>query len=466
MLSATKKSKIRNLKIMTADKNKILIESIKRLLRRNATIHLGKIVNKTHAADLSLLFHSLSVPHQKKLFALIQDVEQKGALFSEFDKDILLPLIKNMSLDNIVEILRSMQNDDVADLLERLPEEKSNAILEKMRSHEAEEVEELLQYDNDTAGGIMVTDFIALKEDITAKEAIESLQKEYQDVEMPFYLYVVDKYGKLAGVSSLRQLVVVQPSTCLKDLMVTDVFSVTTEMDQEEVAKIVARYDILAVPVVDDSNKLVGIVTVDDVIDIFRQEATEDILKMAGVKGEEFVETKSVSGSINMRLPWLFASCLGGLIAFFIIGKFEDSLAKTAYLAAFIPIIMGMGGNIGTQSSTIVVRGLATGRLNVRDLWHVVVKELTIGFILGIFYGILIGTVARIWHSSTVLAISVSIALVSSMSIAALVGSLVPMLFARVRIDPAVATGPFVTTAIDIISVFLYFVIAVKILSI
>jgi magnesium transporter len=449
---------------MQTDRNKILVESIKRLLRRGATTHLSNIVNKTHAADLSVVFRSLSLTQQRKLFSIITDIEQKGILFSELDEDSFLDLIEGIQLEDVVEILEQMPNDDVADLLGRLPEEKSDAILEKMQKAESEEVEVLLRYEDDTAGGIMVPDFIALAEDTTAKEAIESLQKEHSDVEMPFYLYVVDDYGKLVGVSSLRQLVLVPPETPLKNFMVTDVFSVQTDMDQEEVAKIVARYDILAVPVVDENNRLVGIVTVDDVIDIFRREATEDILKMAGA-GEEFVETKSILKSTRIRLPWLFASCVGGIIAFFIIGKFEGTLHKVAALAAFIPVIMGMGGNIGTQSSTIVVRGLATGRLHIRDLWSVVFKELSIGVILGLVYGLLIGSVAQVRYSIEALAISVCFAVVSSMSVAALVGSLVPMGFARINIDPAVATGPFVTTAIDIISVFFYFMIATTLLG-
>jgi len=299
----------------------------------------------------------------------------------------------------------------------------------------------------------------------TAREAIASLQKEYQDVEMPFYLYAVDENGHLVGVSSLRQLVLVPPETPLKAFMTTDVFSVQTDMDQEEVAKMVARYDILAVPVVDESHRLVGIVTVDDVIDIFRAEATEDILKMAGV-GDEFIETKSISKSTRTRLPWLFASCLGGIVAFYVINHFESSLSRFAYLAAFIPVIMGMGGNIGTQSSTIVVRGLATGRLSVRDIRTVVFKELVIGGMLGVFYGLLIGAVAQVSYSRLSFALAVALAVLSSMSVAALVGSLVPMFFARLNIDPAVATGPFVTTAIDIISVFFYFQISTILLGI
>ncbi len=451
---------------MHNESNKILVESIKRLLRRDATSHLLKIVKKTHAADLALVFGSLSIHNQRRLFDLIDDIGIKGEVFSNLDEDTFLNLVDEMNLEDIVEILDLMPKDDVADLLGRLPVEKSDDILEKMKKEGSEEVEGLLHYEDDTAGGIMVPEFIALGEDTTAGEAIQSLQKEHLDVEMPFYLYVVDANGKLIGVSSLRQLVVVPPNTPLKNFMTTDVFAVKTDMDQEEVAKIVARYDILAVPVVDDTNKLVGIVTVDDVIDIIREEATEDILKMAGVGGEEFVETQSVLRSTKIRLPWLSASCIGGIIAFFIIGHFEGSLKKVAYLAAFIPVIMGMGGNIGTQTSTIVVRGLATGRLNIRDTWAVVFKELAIGFILGAVYGTMIATVAQLRYSTAMVAVSVGLAVISSMAIAALVGSMVPMGFARINVDPAVATGPFVTTAIDIVSVYFYFQIATTLLGI
>ena len=450
---------------MQGDQSKILGDSIRRLLRRDATTHLRKIVNKTHAADLSQVFRSLSLSNQHRLFDMIEDTQQKGVLFSELDEDTLLNFIQDIGLDEIVEISEHMPSDDVADLIGRLPEEMSDSILKRMKKEGSEEVEGLLHYGDDTAGGIMIPDFIALGEETTAKEAIESLQKEHMDVEMPFYLYAVDEYGKLVGVSSLRQLVVVPPDTHLKDFMSTDVFSVRTNTDQEEVAKIVSRYDILAVPVVDEANTLVGIVTVDDVIDVLRKEATEDILKMAGA-GEEFVETQSVFRSTRIRLPWLFASCIGGIVAVFIIGKFEISLSKLAFLAAFIPVIMGMGGNIGTQSSTIVVRGLATGRLNVQDIWSVVFKELSIGLILGMFYGAFIGLVAQARYGAGAVAVSVGLSVVCSMSIAALVGSLVPMAFARINIDPAVATGPFVTTAVDIISVFFYFRIAIALLGI
>ena len=450
---------------MPQERNKILMESIRRLVRRNATSHLRKIVRKTHGADLARIFPHLTRPQQHKLFDVIEDNQKKGFIFSELEEDSFLEFIEKRKLEEIVGVLESMPSDDIADILERLPDEKSDAILQKMQREGSEQVEELLGYAKDTAGGIMVPDFVALREDATAGEAIKSLQVEHQNVEMPFYLYSVDENGRLVGVCSLRQLVVNTPETPLRDFMSTDVFFVRVDTDQEEVARLVARYDILAVPVVDHINKLVGIVTVDDVIDIIREEATEDFLKMAGA-GAEFVETKSIFKSLKIRLPWLFASCLGGIAAFFIIGEFEESLQRITYLAAFIPVIMGMGGNVGTQSSTIVVRGLSTGRIHVRDIWKVVFKELSIGFLLGLFYGALIGGVAQFQFTLYRLAISVGAAVVTSMSVAALVGSLVPMVFARLNIDPAVAAGPFVTTSIDIIAVFCYFKIATLLLGI
>jgi magnesium transporter len=450
--------------MMLYDRNRILVESIRRLLRRKAMSHLKKIVNKTHAADLAFVFPSLTFPDQRILFNFIEDIETKAAIFSYLSEDDSRAFIDEMSLEEVVSILEHMPTDDVADLIGILPQETADAILNKMKIEGSQEVQDLLRYEDDTAGGIMTPDFIVFRENITAAEAIASLQKEHVDVEMPFYLYIVDDSDRLVGVSSLRQLVVVPSETPLKDFMTTQVISVRTDTDQEEVAKIVARYDILAVPVVDEFNQLVGIVTVDDVIDIIREEATEDILRMAGA-GEEFVETQTVLRSIRIRLPWLLASCFGGIVAFFIIGKFEASLNKFAYLAAFIPVIMGMGGNIGTQSSTIVVRGLATGRIATRNFWSIIMKELMIGLILGLFYGLLVGAVAEMRFFSILLAISVSLAVLSSMSVAAFVGALVPLVFAKAKIDPAVATGPFVTTAIDIISVYCYFAIATTLLE-
>ncbi|MGM0786827.1 MAG: magnesium transporter [Thermodesulfobacteriota bacterium] len=451
---------------MTTQRNYILIETIKRLLRRESHVRLRKIISRIHAADLSTVFPSLSVSHRRELFRLIGDRQEQGVILSELDEDVVLSIIEGLSIDELAEILEKTPSDDAASFIKLLPQEQADEVLERIRTKGGEDVESLLKYPDDTAGGIMIPDFIALPEEMTAGEVISTLQsKEYKDIEMPFYIYVVDENQRLVGVCSLRQLVLVPPDTPLKNFMSTDVISVTTDMDQEEVAKIVARYNFLAVPVVDAEQRMVGLITVDDVIDIFREEATEDILKMAGV-GEEFVETKSVFRSIRIRLPWLFASCVGGVIAIFVIGYFEASLQEISYLAAFIPVIMGMGGNVGIQSSTIVVRGLATGRIHTQDLWHVVGKELAVGVLLGVIYGVLLAALAQIQYSVVGFSIAVSAGMLCSMSVAALIGSLLPMLFERIGVDPAVATGPFVTSSIDIVAVFFYFQLATFLLGI
>jgi len=448
---------------MHNERIKILNTSLKRLLRRGATKQLLNIIKKTHMADLSIAFKDLSVDNRQKLFKLMDDPEQIGLLFSMLDEALFIEFVKNIEFNRLVDIFDHMPSDDAASLLTLLDEELSDQILSKMQKEESDNVEQLMSYGEDTAGSLMVTDFIALEEEVGAKQAIETLQNKYLDVEMPFYIYVVDEYGKLVGVSSLRQLVVVHPQKPLKEFMAKDLVTVKPYTDREEVARLVARYDYLAVPVVDDDNKIVGIVTVDDVIDILHEAATEDMLKMAGV-GEEYIETQSILGGTRIRLPWLFASFLGGVAAFFIIGGFEEDLAKFTSLAAFIPVIMGMGGNIGTQSSTIVVRGIATGRIDLGDFSKVVSKELAVGLILGVIYGLFIGVIARFAFASELfalpLAFAVGLAILSSMSIAALVGSMVPLIFERLNIDPAVATGPIVTTSIDIVSVYCYFMIA------
>ena len=452
---------------MSLDRSEILLGTIKRLLRRRANAHLQKILKRTHAADLAAVCRFLTPSEQKAFFDLFDSVEHKAMVFSELEQETVLNLIEDMPEEKVAEVLESMANDDVADILGNLPGERVKVLLDLMTKKGSEEVEELLGYDPKTAGGIMVTDFIALKEEATAREAIDALQREFVDIEMPFYLYVVNDRGRLVGVISLRQLVVVPPATKLKSIMATEVVRVQTNTNQEEVAKTVAHYKVLAVPVVDENDTLVGIVTVDDVIDIIHDEATEDILKMAGIGGGvEYIETQTMFQSVRKRLPWLLASWVGGIIACYVVGHFQQSLNKLVYLAAFMPIIMGMGGNVGTQTSASVMRGLATGRINVGQLWRIILKELTVGFCLGFFYGVALSLFAQFKYGfgHQELGLVVGFAMICSMTVAATLASFLPLAFHRFGIDPAVATGPFVTTFTDILSVFFYFEIATVLL--
>lgn len=439
--------------------------TLKRLLRRNARRAIQNIIHKTHPADLARVFSLLSPNQQQKLFNWIHNKALRGQVLTRLDPNQLQALVKDMHPAMMARVLEQIPQDDVAGVMSRLSKEIADRILLQLKEEGNMILQALLQFGPSSAGGIMVPEFIALKKDISAGEAIGVLQQDYRDVEMPFYLYVVDDRDRLCGVCSLRQLVTVPATTPLQDIMTTEVVSVRTDTDQEDAARLVDRYSLLAVPVTDENLHIQGIVTVDDIIDILRDEVTEDMLKMAGA-GSDYAETRSILLNTRARLPWLLASCTGGLLATLIIGQYETALNSLVYLAAFIPVIMGMGGNIGTQSSTIVVRGLATEYISLHSPWQAVLKEIAVGCLLGVFYGMLLGVVAYSRYAMWRLGLVVGIAVLVSMSISSLVGTMIPVLLARLKIDPAVATGPFVTTTIDIFAVWAYFIAATSLLNI
>ena len=441
-----------------------IVTTLKRLLRRDARRSIQNIIKKTHPADFSRVFSLLSPGHQQKLFNWIHEKALRGQVLTRLDPDQLQALVKDMPLAMMARVLEQIPQDDVVAVVSRLPADIADLIRQQLQKEGKRTLQALLQFGPNSAGGIMVPEFIALQKDITAGEAIGILQRDYRDIEMPFYLYVVDDQQRLCGVCSLRQLVTVPAATKLQDIMTTEVVSVRTDADQEDVARIVDRYSLLAVPVTDENLHIQGIVTVDDIIDIIRDEITEDMLKMAGA-GSDYAETRSVLLNTRARLPWLLASCLGGLLATLIIGRYEAALNSLVYLAAFIPVIMGMGGNIGTQSSTIVVRGLATEYISLHSPWQAVLKEIAIGALLGVFYGVLLGIVAYSRYAMWRLGLVVGGSVLISMSISSIVGTMIPVLMARLKIDPAVATGPFITTTVDIFAVWAYFIAATHLLN-
>ena len=345
-----------------------------------------------------------------------------------------------------------------------LSEELAEEILQGMEAEHSEEIEELLKYDEDTAGGIMVTEIFSLREDLTVREAIEAVQQA-EDVEMVFYVYVTNEHNHLVGVLSLRQLLTVSPAKQLKDIMITDVISVRTDMDQEEVAHLVARYNILAIPVVDEANKLQGIITVDDVIDVIRQEATEDFYKMAGASEEELLYGNKAFKIAKLRLPWLLVNLFGGVITGYLMWMFKMTLKEVIALISFIPVITGMGGNVGGQSATIMVRGFATGRIDFSILRQVFFKEVRVGMIMGSVCGLTVGMVAWAWHGNPYLGIVVGLAMVVAMSVASTMGVIAPAAFKKLGIDPAIASTPFVQTANDITGILIYFGMATVFLT-
>ena len=439
----------------------ILRDTFRRLLRRRAKTNIIKLIDKTHPADLALLFRYFNEIEQDDIFSDLKESETTAEFLNELDESIAIRLLENESPERIAQILEKASSNEQAYLMGLVDEKYANSVIDLLRAEKQEELEEMMAYPEDSAGILMYTDVFTLHEETKAKDAIYALQDQ-EEAEMVFYLYTLDNDGRLTGVISLRELVTTPGDTMLKDIMSKHIHVVRPETDQEEVARIVSQYNFLAVPVVDHEDRLLGIVTVDDVVDVIREEATEDFLQLVGAGKDREILLKSSWENARMRVPWLFASWVGGILAAIIIGIFDDVLQSTIALAAFIPVIMGMGGNIGTQSSTMIVRGLATGRVSIENSVKILFKEIRVGLILGILYGLLLGVFAifQFINVSPMIGLVVGLSICISMIIAATIGSLVPLILNRFEIDPAIATGPFVTTAIDILGVAFYFIVA------
>ena len=439
----------------------ILRDTFRRLLRRRAKTNIIKLIDKTHPADLALLFRYFNENEQDEIFNDLKPSADTAEFLNELDESISIRLLENESPERIAQILEYASSNEQAYLMGLVDDKYASSVIDLLKAEKQEELEEMMAYPEDSAGILMYTDVFTLHEDTKAKDAIYALQDQ-EDAEMVFYLYTLDDDGRLTGVISLRDLVTTSGDTMLKDIMSKQIHVVRPETDQEEVARIVSQYNFLAVPVVDSDDHLLGIVTVEDVVDIIREEATEDFLQMVGAGKDREILLKSSWENARMRVPWLFASWVGGILAVFIIGVFDNVLQSTIALAAFIPVIIGMGGNIGTQSSTMIVRGLATGRVSIENSVKILFKEIRVGLLLGILYGLLLGLFAifQFIDASPMIGIVVGLSICISMIIAATIGSLVPLILNRFEIDPAIATGPFVTTAIDIIGVAFYFIVA------
>ena len=439
----------------------ILKDTFGRLLRRHAQTNLVKLINKTHPADLAIVFRYFNDEEQKQVFSLMQANDHTVEFLVELDDTLIEKILDTENAERVSSLIQNASTNDQSYILGSLKEEQAQSVIDLLKKEEQEEIEEIMAYPQDSAGSMMATDVFTLYQNTTCGDALKTLQDQ-QEAEMVFYLYITDEDDSLVGVASLRALATTPSNTLLKDIMEKRVHSVRPETDQEDVAQIVAQYNYLAVPVIDGDGRLLGIVTVDDVVDVIREEATEDFLQMAGAGKDREILLKSSWENAKVRLPWLFASWIGGVMAAYIIGKYENMLESMIALAAFIPIIIGMGGNIGTQSSTIIVRGMATGRIEIGNEFRVLLKELRVGLILGVLYGIMLGIFAnfKFLGSDPMLGVVVGLSICSSMLLATAVGTFTPLILRKLDIDPAVATGPFVTTSIDILGVLLYFMIA------
>ena len=429
----------------------VVLDSVKRLQRMGATANLVNLLQKQHPADLAQLFSELPDKDRRSAFSLLVERNSRLAMegLSELGPEAGAALLADRSAEEIVKLMQDLPTDDAAAIIDYLPEELSAAVLEQMQKKPAgADVGELLEYEEQTAGRIMNPKVFALSEDMTAGEAITALQSS-RDVEVVFYLYVIDARRHLVGVVSLRRLLLVAPSTPLKRIMTTDIISVRADMDQEEVARQVASYNLLAIPVVDEENKLVGVITVDDVIDVIKDEATEDVYRLAGVTGDDRVFTRPTE-SLRKRLPWLVVNLATAFLAASVVAIFQNTISIVTALAVFMPVVAGMGGNAATQTLTVIVRGIALGELTWSNSRKALLKETLVGLGNGIACGLVGALVVFLFKGDFWLGMILAMAMVINMFVAATAGTLIPLALRALKVDPALASSVFITTLTDV----------------
>ncbi len=416
-------------------------------------------LSQMHPADIADHLRNMNHKERIDLFAILDD-DMAAQILSELDPQSEYQLLRELSTFKISKLIEKMQPDEAADILADLSSEKQKDVLNLMKKEDSKEVQQLLKYDEESAGGLMTTNFLTLKDNLTASRAIEALRQFVKDVQAQIvYVYVVDSNNKFTGVLPVKKLITASPNSRLVELVNHNTVTVNPSLDQEEVARIVSKYNLLAVPVVDKGGQLLGIITVDDVLDVITEEDTEDIYRMAGISHEE-IYRKSTLRVVQQRLPWLIATLIGGIVVATLIRNFQATLQQVIALAFFIPVITGMGGNIGIQSSTITVRGLATGNIDLNHIKGVIYKEIRQALIMGVVCGVVVGIVAYLFDNNPVLGLVLMVAMFVAILVAALIGVLVPLLFEKINIDPAIASGPFITTANDITGVLIYFLMA------
>jgi magnesium transporter len=436
---------------MAQRKLDVVLDSVKRLQRMGATSNLVNLLQKQYPADLAQLFAELPDKDRGSAFSLLVERNSRLAMeaLSELGPEAGAGLLAGRSAEEIVKLTQELPSDDVAAIIDNLPEELSAAVLELMQKKPASaDVGELLEYPEKTAGRIMNPKVFALSEDLTAAEAIAALQAA-RDVEMVFYLYVIDARRHLVGVVSLRRLLLVPPDTPLKRIMTTDLISARVDMDQEEVARQVASYNLLAIPAVDEENKLVGVITVDDVIDVIKDEATEDVYRLAGVASDDRVFTTPIE-SLRKRLPWLVVNLVTAFIAASVVKIFEGTIGIVTSLAVFMPVVAGMGGNAATQTLAVIVRGIALGELTWSNSRKALIKEALVGLGNGVACGIVGGSVVWLIQGTPWMGVILALAMIINMFVAATAGTLIPLSLRALKIDPALASSVFITTLTDV----------------
>ncbi len=445
---------------MTVDKYRDLLEELIEALDQKDKPRLKELFDELHSYDKAQFLMDLT-PEQRKMFKHFSD-EDLAEILEELEYDEQRILIEELGMQRTAEILEEMASDEAADLLGELEDNETAEIFALMDDQEEVDIRRLMQYEEDTAGGLMTDEFITIPDTYTAEDILNKLRNLAPKAETAYYLYVTDPHLNLRGVLSLRELIVAEPETKVEEIMSERVVSVPVEMDQEEVAEIMEKYDFLALPVVKEE-KIVGIITIDDVIDVLQEETSEDIYRLGGLSGSEADLRESSTSSLQSakkRIPWLAGLLLVGIMAGTIIEQFEATLEAVAVLAVFIPMMTGMAGNTGTQSLTVVVRGLTLGEFEGKGIFQVIRREAGVGIFIGLANGIVISIIAMVWQGSAMLGAVIGVSLLITLFVATLAGTVIPLLIDKLKIDPAVASGPFITTVNDLIGLTIYFSIA------
>ena len=444
------------------------IEKIQKLLKEKKLNELRKVINNLNSVDISVILEELSeeIDKENLLIAFrILTKEKAGEVFSYFSTEMQEKLIQNLTDTELKNVINELYMDDKVDLLEEMPSDVVERILKNVKSTDRETINELLKYPEDSAGSIMTTEFVDLKEDMTVEEALKRIKQIGLEKETIYYCYVLSRNRKLSGIIDLKRLVITEDTEIIKNIMETNVIKVTTLEDKEEVAKVFNKYNFLALPVVDKEDKLVGIVTIDDAMDVMQDEATEDLEKMAAMspKEDSYFAT-SVFKHAKNRIVWLLILMLSATITGGIITKYEDAFAAIPILVSFIPMIMDTGGNCGSQSSTLIIRGLATDEIKIKDIFKVIWKEIRVAIIVGIILAFANAISVVLQHKSIMLATTLGITLILTVILSKLIGCCLPLLAKKLKLDPALMAAPLITTIVDTCSILIYFNIATLIM--
>lgn len=428
---------------------KVTVKVLRRLLASGVTGRVDRLLTRLHPADLAPVLGSLEPAEIRVVVDLLFAHRRAASTLNELPTELLPQVIDALTDERLASVLCRLEVDDLVELIAAVPEERRARVIALLPEGKRSDLDRAERYPASSAGRVMTTRFVALEETLNAQQAIERLRRAGEDTEMVMYLYVVDAEKKLRGVIPIRRLVTAPPDRLCRDIMIENPASVSVHVDQEEAAQLVTRYNLLALPVTEDDGRLVGIITVDDVIEVIHEEATEDIYRLAGLSEEDRVFSPARQ-SVRKRLPWMLINLATAFLAAWVVGLFEHSISQIVALAVFLPVVAGMGGNGGTQALTIITRGIALGEIEFSTGLRAIGKEVLVGVVIGAVVGLVSALIAYLWRGNPYLGLVLLLAMIINMGVAGLSGAAVPLLLKAAKQDPALGSGVVVTTFTDV----------------